>query len=85
MGVRLLKEMNTRQEDLDHKNFTIAREKIEHDGERYFNESVHDVNIALKRLYGNNEISMQQLSATFRRGDLVSELQVMDRFDDLEK
>jgi hypothetical protein len=37
-----------------------------------------DVGDALKNLYGeNNEVSYQQLSATFRRGDLIDTLNVM--------
>jgi hypothetical protein len=84
MGVKLLKEMKINVTDLDHRNFPSAREKIEQQGERYFNESVKDVQAALKRLYGETEISMQQLSATFRRGDLVSDLQIVDLFDELD-
>jgi hypothetical protein len=30
--------------------------------------------LALRNLYGTNPISMQQLSATFRRGDLIDRL-----------
>jgi hypothetical protein len=40
--------------------------------------------MAIKRLYGNNGISMQQLSATFRRGDLVEDLEIMDLFEELD-
>jgi hypothetical protein len=39
---------------------------------------VKDVDKALKQLYGQNEISLQQLSATFRRGDLIEKLSNMD-------
>lgn len=84
MGVRLLKEMSVGYVDLDHRNFARARDQIERDGERYFSESVKDVEIALKHLYGDSEISMQQLSATFRRGDLVEYLEIMDLFEDLD-
>jgi len=32
------------------------------------------VEAALKSLYGGQDVSMQQLSATFRRGDLIERL-----------
>jgi hypothetical protein len=40
-------------------------------GEGYFSAAVEKVHIALKHLYGDQPISLQQLSATFRRGDLL--------------
>ncbi|MEI6639809.1 MAG: abortive phage resistance protein, partial [Chlorobium sp.] len=59
---------------LDHRNFAQAKELIEHKNEEYFLNSVDDVDQALKALYGDREISTQQLSATFRRGDLIGRL-----------
>lgn len=78
MGVRLLKEMNINFAELNHKNFAQARDLIEKKGELYFNLSVTDVANALKHLYNDADISMQQLSATFRRGDLVEHLDILD-------
>jgi len=75
MGRRLLKDLNIDLEKLDHQVFVSARELIDAHGERYFSESVMDVDSSLKNLYGGIEhISMQQLSATFRRGDLIARL-----------
>jgi hypothetical protein len=47
-------------------------------GEDYFNGSVGDIEAALRELYGEQEVSLQQLSATFRRGDLIDKLQNME-------
>ena len=59
---------------LDHRNFVQAVNLVEQNGVAYFNKSLPDVECALKSLYGNEEISLQQLSATFRRGDLIQKL-----------
>ncbi len=75
MGRRLLNEMNLQQRDISHRNFQAAYQRVEQNGEAYFNASVQDIQQALQELYGEQEISLQQLSATFRRGDLIGNLQ----------
>lgn len=74
MGRRLLKDLGICLKDLNHRNFDKAKQLIDANGEKYFEHSVEDVNKALKGLYGEREISIQQLSATFRRGDLIQRL-----------
>lgn len=78
MGRCLLKDLDIKLDELDHRNFTQAKELIERKGESYFRSAVRNVDQALKELYGSREISMQQLSATFRRGDLIERLKNMD-------
>jgi len=54
-----------------------AREAIDRTGfgsQVTWEHSVQDVREALCKLYGTEEISLQQLSATFRRGDLTEKL-----------
>lgn len=75
MGKRLLKALEAPLSGLDHRNFSQAQTLIEQHGEDYFIAAVRDVKRALSGLYGEQEVSMQQLSATFRRGDLISRLQ----------
>ncbi len=75
MGRRLLADMNIQIRDISHQNFQSAQQLIEQNGNAYFNASVQDIQLALQNLYGGQEISLQQLSATFRRGDLISRLQ----------
>jgi hypothetical protein len=74
MGRRLLSDMNVQIKDISHQNFQAAEQLIEQNGEIYFNASVQDIQQALQDLYGDQDISLQQLSATFRRGDLMSRL-----------
>jgi hypothetical protein len=78
MGRRLLAELGLRAVgELNHRNFAQARELVEAKGERSFQESVNDVQRAILALYGGAEVSLQQLSATFRRGDLIQILKGM--------
>lgn len=75
MGRRLLADMDVQMKDISHQNFQLAQKLIDQNGEAYFNASVQDIQQALQDLYGEQDISLQQLSATFRRGDLISRLQ----------
>ncbi|MBO0352272.1 AIPR family protein [Phormidium pseudopriestleyi FRX01] len=74
MGRRLLADMNIKIKDISHQNFQRSQQLIHQKSEDYFNGSVQDIQRALEALYGQQEISLQQLSATFRRGDLISRL-----------
>jgi AIPR protein len=78
MGRRLLSDMKIRRKDVSHQNFQLAHQMIGQRGEDYFNGSVGDIEAALRELYGAQEVSLQQLSATFRRGDLIDKLQNME-------
>jgi hypothetical protein len=78
MGRRLLSNMKLQRKDISHQNFQSARQLVEENGEDYFNTSVQDIKQALQELYGKQEISLQQLSATFRRGDLIDKLQQLE-------
>ncbi|RME49607.1 MAG: abortive phage resistance protein [Deltaproteobacteria bacterium] len=72
MGRYLLEDLGVRLEELDHTCFEKARRLVEEKGEVYFRKGREEVEKALMALYGGNRLSLQQLSATFRRGDLVS-------------
>lgn len=78
MGQRLLKDMELGLEKIDHRNFSKAQRLVVERGEVYFKSSVADVETGLRQLYGDKEVSVQQLSATFRRGDLIRLLQALD-------
>lgn len=41
--------------------------------------SLKSGNKALGMLYGDSDVSLQQLAATFRRGDLIEKLEDLDR------
>jgi hypothetical protein len=74
MGMYLLIELGVPLEKLDHRNFEQAKGLIERNGEQYFASAVSRIESALKRLYGGQPLSLQRLSATFRRGDLFEYL-----------
>ena len=78
MGRRLLRDLGVDLKNLNHQNFAQAAQLIHQNGGVYFYQSLMDVERALQGLYGSSEISLQQLSATFRRGDLVQTLLEMD-------
>jgi len=71
MGECLLKDLNCTINGLTHLNFITAIYMLEEKKEEYFNRSVSSINNSLERLYGTSDISLQQLAATFRRGDLI--------------
>ncbi len=77
MGKRLVRDMGLNATSIDHRNFEIAKNLLEQNGEMYFVESVIDVEQSLKKLYGEIPVSLQQLSATFRRGDLIDKLNIL--------
>jgi hypothetical protein len=81
MGRRLLRDLGCDLSGLNHKNFAQAVTLIEQKGSDYFKMSSRDVESALKGLYADAEISLQQLSATFRRGDLIQALLKMEVTD----
>lgn len=78
MGRRLLSDMGMQLVDISHQNFQVAQQLIAQNGDAYFNAAVQDIQQALQALYGEQEISLQQLSATFRRGDLIARLQQIE-------
>lgn len=73
IGGDLLLMLNLKAiEQLDHRNFGLAKEMIEGHFTTMHQSAVINIQNALTDLYGEREISLQQLSATFRRGDLLS-------------
>jgi len=79
MGKYLLKDLDSDISGLTHKSYETARLLVERKGDEYFNQAVSDVEKALEMLYGESDVSLQQLSATFRRGDLIEKLGHLDR------
>jgi hypothetical protein len=75
MGKKLLTALNITLEKLDHNRFKEAKILIEQQGEQFFNQAITDIKQAIIALYGERDVSIQQLAATFRRGDLISLLE----------
>jgi hypothetical protein len=74
MGKYLLADLGIPIGELNHLKFAAAKQMVEERSEAYFPKAVTAVEAALKRIYGEQEISWQRLAATFRRGDLIQEL-----------
>ncbi|TAD78439.1 MAG: abortive phage resistance protein [Oscillatoriales cyanobacterium] len=72
MGEYLLQDLRlSNLTDLNHRNFPKARDYIQRHGLAYFQSGVVDIQRAISALYSESAISLQQLAATFRRGDLI--------------
>jgi len=80
MGNLLLTEMGIKLNQLDHRIFDDARKLIETKGDKYHSDSMSHINVALSVLYKDQNVSLQRLAATFRRGDLI---EILHRLPDL--
>ena len=74
VGRKLLAEKNLQLSDVSHRNFKDIHDTFEKQKLEYHRKSINDILKALKACYGDRDISLQQLSATFRRGDLIEML-----------
>ncbi len=75
MGQSLLQDLEVPLEKVDHITFDAARKLIETKGDQYFDNAIATLQVALSKLYGGQPVSLQRLSATFRRGDLFQYLE----------
>lgn len=73
-GRNLLNDMGVSLSEVSHRNVHEILKKFEDDEAVYHAKAVNGVREALKTCYGEREVSLQQLSATFRRGDLLEML-----------
>ena len=76
VGRELLHDQGIVLKDVSHRNFAELLERLQNNEANYHDRAVENVTEALKACYGDREISLQQLSATFRRGDLLEMLGV---------
>jgi len=71
IGSAILKKHKIDLDALNHRNFKSIADEFASNYENYYNNAVQEVVSALEACYGKRKISLQQLSATFRRGDLL--------------
>ena len=83
MGRYLLEEMDIGLGDLNHRNFGIARDLVELRSSGYLSRAEKEISAALDPLLNGRKRTLQRLSATFRRSDLVEML--LDRQTTLSK
>ena len=74
MGRYLLEEMEITLDRLDHRNFDQARSLVEQKSGDYMSRAEEKIAEALDSLFNGRERTLQRLSATFRRADLVEML-----------
>lgn len=74
MGGYLLNDMGVEIDRLDHRNFEAARRLVEERHSGYMERAEQEISDALDLLFSQRERTLQRLSATFRRGDLVEML-----------
>lgn len=77
IGKQLLADHEMGLLDVSHRNFKQLLETFDSNQIAYHQQAIEDIKDALNLCYGNREISLQQLSATFRRGDLLEILDLL--------
>lgn len=75
MGSQLLADHGVSLQDISHRNFKQLLEKLDASQVDYHKNAIKDIKDAVSMCYGQREVSLQQLSATFRRGDLLEILE----------
>lgn len=76
IGAALLADHGIGLADISHLNFADLVSRFQQSRTKYHADGVKKVTDSLEKCYGAREISLQQLSATFRRGDLLEMLGV---------
>lgn len=76
MGRYLLKDINDGiiLKDLNHKNFDEALNTFSTNAETYFARAIASIETELERIFECQSRTLQKLSATFRRADLVESI-----------
>ena len=78
VGREILRDLRLDLGDISHRNFASARTALEDLEDRYYRLALDEVESALRACYGDRRVSLQQLAATFRRGDLLEMLNSND-------
>jgi hypothetical protein len=71
IGQALLDANNLTLAQVSHKNLDNLISTLEDNKAAFLNQAALAIDQALSKIYGQRDISLQQLSATFRRGDLL--------------
>ena len=74
VGRELLSDAGITAADVSHRNFERLAAALNTAGDRYYLLAMASLTNALVACYGDREVSLQQLAATFRRGDLLEML-----------
>ena len=63
--------MNIDLPKLDHRNFLAAKDILDRKSLEYFKRAEDEIESALSPLFDGRDRTLQRLSATFRRADLI--------------
>ena len=74
IGHKLLKDEGISPDQVSHRNVQGLLHAFEDNQAQYHADAIQLLKNALKDCYGKRDVSLQQLSATFRRGDLLEML-----------
>ena len=74
IGHMVLQDFRLAVGEISHRNFGALRAALDDDGARYYTRAVESLGDAIRACYGERQVSLQQLAATFRRGDLLEML-----------
>ena len=74
MGESLLSAMGIPLRDLTHRNFSQAENLIDKNADAYFADAAEKVQVVVGDIFAKQPRTLQKLSATFRRGDLIEAL-----------
>lgn len=74
IGRKILIDKEINLKELTHRNYSEIKQFIETQMTELQTAATDQISTALTKCYGEREVSLQQLSATFRRGDLLEML-----------
>lgn len=74
VGELLLTQTQNRLATITHKNLNQLQEYLSDNKAQLIKEASQRLSQAIAKIYGDRELTLQQLSATFRRGDLLEYL-----------
>ena len=74
IGRKLLHDKGKTSNQISHQNIQGLLQEFGDNQAQYYADAIHSLEDALKECYGARDVSLQQLAATFRRGDLMEML-----------
>ncbi len=74
IGRALLQDQGISLSEVTHRNFRDVKQSFQKNAKSYHEKAVSELRESLTQCYGDRKVSLQQLSATFRRGDLLEML-----------
>ena len=74
VGRKILDGLDVDRSAFSDRHFDAASQALQTEGDLYYARAKADIRDAIRTCYGDRPVSLQQLAATFRRGDLLEML-----------